>query len=192
MTFWYHIIRQHIRYTYCNLLLLSKIQHKKISHIETQSTLRIHVSLNMYKTVQVASLLLLGSQEHHSAFSFSSFQSFGTLNAVALSKSSVKPTLSSSVSLPKLETRTGKISNLHLSNSADVSNDVNSGANVEMVNEYTPIFDFSGKEADKLKSISSFERIDDAIMGGISLSALKNVEGQPYASWSGICRTDGG
>jgi hypothetical protein len=29
-------------------------------------------------------------------------------------------------------------------------------------------------------------------MGGISLSALKDVPFQPYASWSGICRTDGG
>ena len=56
----------------------------------------------------------------------------------------------------------------------------------------TPVFEFSKRTEDKLKSIDSFERIDDAIMGGISLSALKDVEGQPYASWSGVCRTDGG
>jgi len=29
-------------------------------------------------------------------------------------------------------------------------------------------------------------------MGGISLSALTDVPSQPYASWSGVCRTDGG
>lgn len=57
-----------------------------------------------------------------------------------------------------------------------------------------PVFDFTGEKSldDKIKSVASFERIDDAIMGGISLSALKDVEGQPYASWSGVCRTDGG
>jgi hypothetical protein len=54
----------------------------------------------------------------------------------------------------------------------------------------TIIFDFSNSL--KAKSISSFERIDDAIMGGISLSALKDVPSAPYASWSGICRIDGG
>ncbi len=52
------------------------------------------------------------------------------------------------------------------------------------------VFDFSGDESSK--SVESFERIDDAVMGGISLSALKNVDNEPYASWSGICRTDGG
>jgi hypothetical protein len=55
----------------------------------------------------------------------------------------------------------------------------------------TIIFDFSNSSL-KEKSISSFERIDDAIMGGISLSALKDVPSAPYASWSGICRTEGG
>jgi hypothetical protein len=60
--------------------------------------------------------------------------------------------------------------------------------------ENTPIFDFTSPLPGglKQKSISSFERIDDAIMGGISLSALTDVPSQPYASWSGVCRTDGG
>jgi Complex I intermediate-associated protein 30 (CIA30). len=74
---------------------------------------------------------------------------------------------------------------------------------------FNPIFDFtddtplpssvddnddssSSSTSIKQKSLSSFERIDDAIMGGISLSALKDVPQQNYASWSGICRTDGG
>lgn len=52
---------------------------------------------------------------------------------------------------------------------------------------YTPIFDFSQEGA-----VDSFERIDDAIMGGISTSALRVVPGEAYASWSGICRIDGG
>lgn len=58
---------------------------------------------------------------------------------------------------------------------------------------YTPIFDFTLTDpSTKQKSASSFERIDDAIMGGISLSSLRDVPNQPYASWSGVCRTDGG
>ena len=59
---------------------------------------------------------------------------------------------------------------------------------------FKPVFDFTGSTSkdDKEKSVASFERIDDAIMGGISLSALKDVPGEDYASWSGVCRTDGG
>lgn len=61
--------------------------------------------------------------------------------------------------------------------------------------KYISMFDFSTKEkADK--SIECFERIDDVIMGGISTSTLMlpiAIEsGDYYASWSGICRTDGG
>lgn len=52
---------------------------------------------------------------------------------------------------------------------------------------YMPIFDFSKEDA-----VESFERIDDAIMGGISTSVLRGVPGEPYASWSGVCRIDGG
>ena len=59
---------------------------------------------------------------------------------------------------------------------------------------FSPVFDFTGETSieEKEKSVSSFERIDDAIMGGISLSALKDVPDEKYASWSGVCRTDGG
>lgn len=64
--------------------------------------------------------------------------------------------------------------------------------NLVPTTQETIIFDFSNSTSLKEKSISSFERIDDAIMGGISLSALKDVPSAPYASWSGICRTDGG
>lgn len=52
---------------------------------------------------------------------------------------------------------------------------------------FEPVFDF------RLNStVERFERIDDAIMGGISTSALREVPGKPYASWSGVCRLDGG
>ena len=54
---------------------------------------------------------------------------------------------------------------------------------------YTPIFDFSNEKED---AVSSFERIDDAIMGGISTSSLKQIPEEPFARWSGVCRTDGG
>ena len=58
---------------------------------------------------------------------------------------------------------------------------------------YTPIFDFSlDNLRTKQKSANSFERIDDAIMGGISTSTLRDVPNRPYAIWSGMCRTDGG
>jgi hypothetical protein len=58
---------------------------------------------------------------------------------------------------------------------------------------YSPVFDFTLTNTTiKQKSASSFERIDDAIMGGISTSSLRDVPDQNYASWSGVCRTDGG
>mmetsp|Transcript_9083 Transcript_9083/g.13958 ORF Transcript_9083/g.13958 Transcript_9083/m.13958 type:complete len:225 (-) Transcript_9083:1319-1993(-) len=53
--------------------------------------------------------------------------------------------------------------------------------------ECTPIFDFG-----KNDTLSKFERIDDVIMGGISSSSFRERDGEPYASWSGICRVDGG
>ena len=52
---------------------------------------------------------------------------------------------------------------------------------------FEPVFDFQQND-----TVESFERIDDAIMGGISTSALRDVPGKPYASWSGVCRIDGG
>lgn len=58
-------------------------------------------------------------------------------------------------------------------------------SNVETT--YLPIFDFA--EAD---TVNKIQRIDDAIMGGISTSSVQNVTGQEYARWTGICRTDGG
>jgi hypothetical protein len=60
--------------------------------------------------------------------------------------------------------------------------------------QFTPIFDFSNPQA-----VESFDRIDDAIMGGISTSTIRYVvpdanddDKVSYASWSGICRVDGG
>lgn len=59
---------------------------------------------------------------------------------------------------------------------------------------FTSIFDFSNP-----KTVDSFERIDDAIMGGISTSSIRHIpavgtasNSSSYASWSGICRVDGG
>lgn len=67
-----------------------------------------------------------------------------------------------------------------------VADDSNAG-----ILDAVTLFDFTGTESN-VKSIEGFERIDDAIMGGISTSSLKEVDGKPYASWSGVCRTDGG
>ena len=70
-----------------------------------------------------------------------------------------------------------------------IDNDVEDKKNIQ----FSPVFDFTLNDIEaKQKSAASFERIDDAIMGGISLSALRDVPDKDYASWSGICRTDGG
>lgn len=53
---------------------------------------------------------------------------------------------------------------------------------------YTPVFDFAKEPS----AVGKFERIDDAIMGGISLSSLKQSPNETFARWSGICRLDGG
>lgn len=53
--------------------------------------------------------------------------------------------------------------------------------------QFTPVFDFSNDE-----TVNSFDRIDDAIMGGISTSSIRTVPGEAYASWSGVCRVQGG
>lgn len=52
-----------------------------------------------------------------------------------------------------------------------------------------PLFDFSDPA---LKATNKFERIDDVIMGGISSSLLRQADGEKFARWSGVCRTDGG
>jgi len=66
--------------------------------------------------------------------------------------------------------------------------------------EESVIFDFTNIENN---DVSKFDRIDDAIMGGISTSQLRQITTQikptstsplpdAFASWSGVCRTDGG
>eukprot|EP00980_Cylindrotheca_fusiformis_P029508 scaffold23496_cov188-Cylindrotheca_fusiformis.AAC.6 len=53
----------------------------------------------------------------------------------------------------------------------------------------TALFNFSNVEEN---AVSNFERIDDAVMGGISLSSMKQNPEEEFARWSGICRLDGG
>lgn len=55
--------------------------------------------------------------------------------------------------------------------------------------KYEPVFDFSDPDQN---AVSKFDRIDDAVMGGISLSGMRQSSPGEYASWSGVCRTDGG
>lgn len=62
-------------------------------------------------------------------------------------------------------------------------------SDVETGSSFTSLFNFSKVEED---AVSNFDRIDDAIMGGISLSAIRQMPGEDFARWSGICRTDGG
>ena len=60
---------------------------------------------------------------------------------------------------------------------------------------YKPVFDFMNAPNDissPTHPINKFDRIDDAIMGGISTSSVRAVPDRPYCSWSGICREFGG
>lgn len=59
----------------------------------------------------------------------------------------------------------------------------------EVVYTLSPLFNFSNIDEN---DVSNFERIDDAIMGGISLSSIRQNAGENFARWSGICRIDGG
>ena len=86
---------------------------------------------------------------------------------------------------------------LHSTPAEVTSSSMNDAATNALVdstsNQFTPVFDFTLDDVTtKQQSAASFERIDDAIMGGISLSSLRDVPDKDYASWSGVCRTDGG
>lgn len=61
--------------------------------------------------------------------------------------------------------------------------------NKEALFSLEPVFDFSDSARNET---DRFERIDDVIMGGISSSTLRQVDGEQFARWSGICREDGG
>ena len=107
------------------------------------------------------------------------------VTAFSPSKNSRKPALA----LQRLNQKyTYTFNHRATTSSSALSSSTSSTAN------FKPVFDFTGTSSteDKEKSAASFERIDDAVMGGISLSALKDAPGENYASWSGVCRTDGG
>lgn len=59
----------------------------------------------------------------------------------------------------------------------------------ETIKTFSPVFDFASPDQ---KAVDNFERIDDAIMGGISSSSMKQSKDGKFAKWSGICRLDGG
>jgi Complex I intermediate-associated protein 30 (CIA30) len=58
--------------------------------------------------------------------------------------------------------------------------------------EFIPVFDFASTSNRTPRAVDQFERLDDAIMGGISTSTLIQSPDQPFARWFGQCRTDGG
>ena len=72
----------------------------------------------------------------------------------------------------------------------DDDNDDNDDDEAASSIQRIPLFDFSLPSLNN--ATNQFERIDDVIMGGISSSLLRQVEGETFARWSGICRTDGG
>lgn len=86
-----------------------------------------------------------------------------------------------------------RLAPLHSTSPAEVTSSMNDALEDQSNNQFKPVFDFTLDDVTtKQQSAASFERIDDAIMGGISLSSLRDVPDQNYASWSGVCRTDGG
>jgi Complex I intermediate-associated protein 30 (CIA30) len=60
-----------------------------------------------------------------------------------------------------------------------------SSVSSETKKQLIPLLDFRRNE-----TIDMIDRLDDAIMGGISTSTVR--QGKNYAIWSGVCRTDGG
>ena len=69
-----------------------------------------------------------------------------------------------------------------------------SSSSLSMTKNYKPIFDFMNPSPNitSTSAINKFERIDDAIMGGISSSTLRFVPNANFASWSGVLREFGG
>jgi len=95
-----------------------------------------------------------------------------------------------------------KVSTTSATNTGEDNNktpDSSCNSNDKYEHEYEPVFDFANPEE---QAVSKFDRIDDAIMGGISTSQIRqsssannnneNDEECCFASWSGVCRTDGG
>jgi hypothetical protein len=72
-----------------------------------------------------------------------------------------------------------------IANANAINDNVNSNA-VSVV--YQSIWDLSNSSV----TTDQMDRLDDAIMGGISTSAIRTVPGESFARWSGVCRTDGG
>jgi hypothetical protein len=77
----------------------------------------------------------------------------------------------------------------HLAAIANAANAVNDNVNNNAMSVvYTPVWDFSNATV----TSNQMDRLDDAIMGGISTSAIRTMPGESFARWSGVCRTDGG
>jgi hypothetical protein len=88
---------------------------------------------------------------------------------------------------PVPQRRHGHVQLSAIANTANAINDVNNNE-ADSVVVYTPVWDFSNASV----TSNQMDRLDDAIMGGISTSAIRTVPGESFARWSGVCRTDGG
>lgn len=91
-------------------------------------------------------------------------------------------------------TLSGDITTIMTKNNTTTSNDTTIPVVwSDNLHTYQPLFDFS-----KSGTVDMIERLDDAIMGGISTSSVQQQvdvhnNGMPsYARWTGVCRTDGG
>ena len=65
----------------------------------------------------------------------------------------------------------------------------NTQSDGDVVTTIVPLFNFSDPRE---HAVDKFERIDDAVMGGISLSSVRQIDNEDFARWSGVCRVDGG
>jgi hypothetical protein len=131
--------------------------------------------------------------------------------SISTAASSVLSSTTSSKSTMKTTT---SLSVVYLTADSDSSSSSKSNTSASTMKTTTtinevPIFDFTtttNSETTSKSDVLKFDRIDDAIMGGISTSQLRQVvigkddkndnvddgAGNNYASWSGVCRLDGG
>ena len=94
----------------------------------------------------------------------------------------------------KLKANNNDINNSNIYSDKSISSTTANATNNAIM--FTPVFDFT-----KPETIDQVDRLDDAIMGGISTSSVQwaarsdsegATTGAGFAWWSGVCRTDGG
>jgi len=90
-------------------------------------------------------------------------------------------------STPRAAAATTRRTLLSLQSSGSTTTNESTSSTEKDETSFTPIFDFTRPE-----TIDQIDRLDDAIMGGISTSSVQPSLDGGFARWGGVCRTDGG